>query len=645
MSSGPHPTFPHLFQPITLNQIELRNRVAISGHLAGWYIGEGSLPSDELAAYILERGRGGVGLFVIGSNVPVPGYDWIENISDAIIPRYQAIANETHSTGIKVFAQLCHPGFFPLPGPPRVSPVPRAQATIATSRGPVREAPTTAQLQDIILAHGEAAVRVRKGGLDGVELHAHEFFLHAQMLSPVWNQRTDQYGSGSSENRQRFLIETLQAMRMSVGPDFVVGVRLKATDMLEGGMDAEEYCELLRQLEQLNLVDYVNLSGGDAHFHHGPMPRAEGEWIDLIRMHRAATRLPIMHAGRLNTAELAEHALREGIIDIAVMTKTHIAEPHFTRKVFEGRTEDIRFCTRCLQSCHGNLWHMTCVYNPLTGREREWSTLIPSQSVKRVVIIGAGPAGMEAALTAAQRGHQVVVFERSSRIGGQIWTGAASPLRKPWARIAEFYQRQAAKGIFDVRLETAATVDNVLAEHPDVVIVATGSQPMIMEISGGPAALTVQAIVAGAADTMQRVVVFDREGLGRAFVAADYLSAKGVEVLFLTSLSSVGPSLDTHMRDEFIQQLQARSVTFDAGVAPVAWIGTGQLLIRDIPTAVERVIDHVDAVVAAIGSTSVQELAHALRGQVAELHVIGDANHPQTVEHATYQGARVGRMV
>lgn len=643
MVSGPHPKFPHLFAPFVLNGVQLRNRVAISGHFAGWYVGPGGLPSDELAAYIVERGRGGAGLFVIGSNVPVPGYDWIENTSDAIIPRYRAIADAARPTGIAVFAQLCHPGFFPLPGPPRVTPPPRAQPTIATSRGPARRRPPADELRAIFRAFGDAARRVREGGLDGVELHAHEFFLHAQLLSPVWNDRDDAYG-GSLENRLRGLVETLQAMREAVGRDFVVGVRLKAADMLPGGMDAEEYCEVLQRLEQLGLVDYVNLSGGDAHFHHGPMPRPEGEWLGLIRQHRAATRLPIMHAGRLSTPELAERALAEGVIDIAVMTKTHIADAHFTRKVFEGRTDDIRFCTRCLQSCHGNLWRMTCVYNPLTGREKEWSQLPPASAPKRVIVVGAGPAGMEAALTAAQRGHRVTVLEQADRVGGQIWAGAASPLRRPWARIAEFYERQARKGLFEVRLGARATAEALLAARPDAVIVATGSRPQRLELPGGPPAVTVHEVVAGAVDSARRVVVFDREGLTRAFVAADYLSARGAEVLFLTALPEVGPLLDGHMRDELIQRLSERGVRFAAGEAPVAWLDARRLVVRDVPTGAERVVE-TDALVATVGSVSESALADALRGRVPELYVIGDANQPQTVEAATYQGARVGRLL
>ncbi len=644
ISSTVHPAFPHLFAPFELKNVTLRNRIAISGHFAGWYVGPDGLPSDELAAYIEERAKGGVGLFVIGSNVPVPGYDWIENTDDAIIPRYQVMGEAGRRHGARVFAQLCHPGFFPLPGPPRVQPFPRARSTQPVSRGPVRYVPSTQELRGIIAAHGAAARRVAEGGLDGVELHAHEFFLHAQMLSPVWNERTDEYG-GSFDNRLRFLCETLEAMRTATGPDFVVGVRLKAADMLPGGMDVEEYQEVLRRLEAASLIDYVNLSGGDAHHHHGPMPRPEGEWLPLIKAHRATTGVPIMHAGRLSTPELAERALAEGIVDIAVMTKSHIADGQFARKVYEGRLDDIRFCTRCLQSCHGNIAKMTCVYNPVTSRETEWAELKPAATRRRVLVVGAGPAGMEAALTAAKRGHEVTVLEQGERVGGQIWTGAGSPLRRPWARIAEFYERQANKGLFEVRLGTQATAASVLEQRPDVVVIATGSTPVRFDLPGGPPALTVHEVIGGAADSARRVVLFDCEGFSRPLVAADYLSARGIAVDFVTSLLQVAPAVEGHMLDEMLQQLQARGVRFWPGLAPVRWLDATRVLARDVQTAEEHIFDDVTTVVAAVGSASNTDLAEELRTLGLELHVIGDANLPQTVEQATYQGGLVGRKL
>ena len=646
VSAPAHPQFPHLFRPFTIRDLTLRNRIAISGHHAGWNVTVGGMPSDELAAYIEERAKGGVALFVIGSTCPVAGYDWIENVSDAVIPHFQNMADAGHRHGTAVFAQLCHRGYFPLPGPPRVSPVPRAASIGPSSRGGVRYQPSRDELQSLVAAHGQAARRALEGGLDGVELHAHEFFLAAQMISPVWNTRADDYG-GSFENRMRWLRETLRAMRRDSDPNFVVGVRLKADDMLPGGMHREDYAQVLRILEAENLVDYVNLTGGDAHHHHGPMPRPEGEWLDLIAYQRAQTNLPLMHAGRLSTPELAERALRENIVDIAVMTKNHIADAHFARKVFENRQADIRFCTRCLQACHGQLERMSCVYNPVTSREREWAQLVPAQTKKRVVIVGAGPAGMEAALTLAGRGHEPIVLERASRVGGQVWAGASSPLRTNWARIGEFYQRQAAKNEWEVRLNCDATPAQILSLQPDAVIVATGSRPDQFCIEGGAPALNATEVVAGQPEGARRVLIFDTEGFSRALVAADALSARGIQVEFLTSHQSVFPIMDQHMRDEMVSQLLARGVKFHPAYAPIYWTSERQILARDMQTGAEQLFNEIDALVATVGSTSENQLARELRPLLLEqniaLHVIGDANRPQTLQHATYQGARLGR--
>jgi len=410
--------------------------------------------------------------------------------------------------------------------------------TQPTYRGPERYVPSLEDLQRLIAAFGAAAGRAAEGGVDGLEIHSHESFLHAQMLNPLWNTREDAYG-GPLENRMRFLIETLQAMRAAIGPDLPLGVRLKLDDMAQRGMNAAEYREVVRELETRGLVDYVNVTGGDGRFHHGPMPRPEGEWLGLVREMRADTKLVLMHTGRIATPEMAEQALAEVGVDIVCMTKTHICDPHFARKVYENRLDDIRYCTRCLQSCHGKMHLMTCVYNPVTSREVEWAELKPVERKRRVVIVGGGPAGMEAALTAAQRGHLVTVLEREARVGGQIWAGAASPLRRNWARIAEFYARQVAKGQFEVRLNTEATPETVLNLAPDVVVIATGSRPNRLEIPGGPSALTVHEVIAGKADTARHVVLFDREGFNRALVAADYLSSRGIELDVVSSLPQI----------------------------------------------------------------------------------------------------------
>lgn len=644
--TGNHEQFRHLFQPLQVRGVMLPNRIAISGHFAGWWV-DGGLPSDEFVAYVEERAKGGVGLFVIGATSPKPGSGWMESLSDAIIPRYRKLVEAGHRHGTPVFAQLCHPGFGPRPGPPIIKGAPSAERTQPAYRGPERHVPSIEELHDLIESFASAARRAAEGGVDGLELHSHESFLHAQMLNPLWNTRADEYG-GSLENRMRFLVETLQAMRAAIGPDLPLGVRLKADDIEQRGMDSGEYRKVVQRLEVERLVDYVNFTGGDGRFHHGPSPRPEGEWLPLVKELRAATNLIVMHAGRITTPEMAEEAVREGVCDVVCMTKTHIADPHFTRKVFENRLEDIRFCTRCLQSCHGKMYDMTCVYNPLTSREHAWSELPPAAKRRRVVIIGAGPAGMEAALTAAQRGHEVIVLEKSARVGGQIWTAAGSPLRRPFARIAEFYERQAQKGLFRVRLETEGTPHRILELNPDAVVIATGSRPNRADLPNAAMQdriLTVHEVIEGRADDTQRVVVLDREGFNRPWVAADYLSARGVRVDFVTPFLHVGPSVEGMMLDEMVTHLLERGVRFWPGHELAEWEESGRVRLRNVQTAEEQVLGAADAVVGAVGSKPLNDLARALRGHVPELHVIGDANTPQTCEQATYQGARVGRLL
>lgn len=634
--------FPHIFRPFTLKGLTLRNRIAVSGHFAGWWV-EDDMPGDRFAHYVEERARGGGGLFVIGATSPETGSGWMTNVSDAIIPRYRAVVEAGHRHGTAIFAQLCHPGYRPLPGTPIVAP-PLTAPGVPASPPSERYIPSVDKLQSLVAAFGAAAGRAAAGGVDGAELHAHESFLHAQMLNPLWNTRTDEYG-GSLENRMRFLIETLQAMRAAIGPKLPLGIRLKLDDMAQRGMTLEEYIEVARRLEAGHFVDYILFTGGDGRFHHGPMPRPEGEWVPLLKQMRAAVTLPLMHAGRITTPEMAEQVLAEGDVDVVCMTKTHICDPHFTRKVAENRLDDIRYCTRCLQCCHGAMDRMTCVYNPVTSREREWSALPPAARPKRVVIVGGGPAGMECALNAAQRGHTVLVLEKSERVGGQVWVGASSPLRKSWARIAEFYERQSRKGQFEVRLNTAADTQTILALEPEVVVIATGSRPKRMEIPGGPAAFTVHEALAGKCDGARQVVVYDNEGFNRPGVAADYLSSRGITVHYITPQTRLSITGDGMMLEEMTVRLQERGVVFSLGEAILGWEEPGALRLQNLLEPAEGVLSGVDAVVAAIGSETESALAEALRGRIPELHVIGDAVEPKTVEQATVQGATLARAL
>jgi 2,4-dienoyl-CoA reductase-like NADH-dependent reductase (Old Yellow Enzyme family)/NADPH-dependent 2,4-dienoyl-CoA reductase/sulfur reductase-like enzyme len=654
----PHSRFPHLFSPISIKGVELRNRVAVTAHFAGWWVEQDGLPGDAFTAYVEERARGGVGLFVTGAMATRydGGPSWFLNRDERIIPRYRAVTDAAHRHGCKVFAQLIHIGDPPQPEaqPAGVRPaVPRA-ATAPPVRPVVPPPPRTVEdLQDLVASFGRAAARVIAGGADGLELHAHEGFMHAQFLSPRWNTRTDRYG-GSLENRARLIVETLEAMRAAAGPAVPLGLRLKAHDMAPGGMTLEDYIELVRRLERLGLVDYLSLTAGDLALHHGPMYRPDGEWLPLVAQVRAHSQLPIMHAGRITDPHLAEQALVTGQVDVVGLTKAHIADPHFTRKVAAGHLEDVRYCMRCLQSCIGKMETMTCVYNPLTGRERAWADLQPAPRRKRVVVVGAGPAGMEAALVAAWRGHDVVVLERAPRVGGQVRAAASSPLRSKFGEVAAYYERQAAKGPCDVRLGVLADAAAVVALQPDAVVVATGSQPrrLAVAVAGegrSRPALTVLEAVApdGLAATARRAAVVDREGHMRAFVVADLFSNRGLEVEFLTPFATPGPLIDFMNRGELCERLAERGVRFRPGTDVLWWQDATTLAVQDTFTGERSMLADIDLLVALAGSEPVAALAAELAGMAPELelHVIGDASAPRTVEEATVQGARVGRML
>ncbi len=640
-----HRVFPHLFRPFTLKKVTLRNRIAVSAHFAGWWVTDG-LPNEEFAAYIEERAKGGIGLFVIGATGPTydAGPDWIQNTSEAIIPRYRILVEAGRRHGAKVFAQLIHTGD-PLPSPAtdRIRIGMQAQLLPRARRRPRCPDRSAAELRALAGKFGEAAARARAGDIDGLELHAHEGNMHAQFLSPIWNRRTDEYG-GPLDNRMRFIVETLQAMRDAIGDDMPLGIRLKAHDQEKGGMTTGDYVALITRLESMGLADYISLTAGDGGLHHGPLPRPDGEWLPLVHQIRQTTSLPIMHAGRITTPQMAEEALAGGLLDVVCMTKSHIADPHFSRKVQEGRLEDIRYCTRCLQGCIGDSEQMTCVYNPVTGRERTWAALKPAQQKKRVVIVGAGPAGMEAALVAHARGHEVTAFEKSGRVGGQVLLAAASPMRRMFGRIAEFYQRQAQKGEFEIRLSTKATPASIASIGPDAVVVATGCRPRTAQVPGGRETWTVSDALNRDLDGIESLLVVDRAGTMHALMLSDYLSALGIEVEYVTPAARAASAIEAMTREEMLARLQERGVRFSVEQELVHW-DERSALVRHSRFVEERTLQGIDAVVISAGAEPVNGLALELRGIVPEVHTIGDANVPRTVQEATLHGGLVGRML
>lgn len=644
--------FPHLFSPLTIKGMTVRNRICSAGHYAGW-MNQNGFPNDACVAYYEERARGGIGLVTIGATAvsegDAPAY--FQNLDSRFVDSYRKLATAVHRHGTKIVAQFCPRGpnvrywelGEPMPSPPRAASLPPSTLTVIDAASHVASW-RAEDLRHLAECHGQAAARARAGGVDGVELHAHQHHLHAQFLSPLSNHRADEYG-GSPKNRARLLVESLRAMRRAVGDDFVVGVRMKADELHAEGFGEADAVAIIGWLTEERLIDYVSLTAGVREAHTGAMHRPDGEYLPAAGRVRARVAVPVMFSGRITEPFLAEQALASGQVDLVAMTKAHFADPHFANKVRQGRLEDVRYCVRCQYCCDGGEDSVACIYNPVTKRERDWAELRPAPLPMRVVVVGAGPAGMEAALTAAERGHEVVVLERAARVGGQVWLAGATPTRHKLTEVARFYERQSRRGLIDLRLGVAAGRDDVLALRPDVVIVATGSRPIRVSVPGiAPERIfTVEDVLSGRADAVETALVVDRDGHAPALVAADHLGGRGARVEFLAAMEQVALHLGAEGGAVY-EQLRQRGVSFAAGLDLVRGRG-GRLVLRDLYSGAEQERPAADAVVVAAGAAPLGDLAGELAGLVPSVHVIGAAGGSRFIVEATVEGARVGRQV
>jgi len=644
--------FPSLFLPFTIKNMTLRNRVCSTAHFAEWMADADGQPNADCVAYMAERARGGIGMVTTGATVTMPGAGpgYFQNLDDGFVDAYRVLAKAVHGHGAKLIAQLLHAG----DQPPVIGNAPVARIRLgeylpalpgaegtppAATPGSMRDW-SEQGLREIVQSFAEGAGRAQAGGADGVELHAHERYLLAQFLSPFYNRRGDSYG-GPLENRARLVVETLAAIRKETGDDFVVGVRLKARDFHPEGMVEEDCIQLINLLDREGLIDYVSLTAGTDQIHHGPMYLPDGGLLPMVGEIKRAVDVPVLHAGRITDPRMAERALAEGQVDLVGMTKAHIADPHLMNKLAEGRPAEIRPCVRCLHCLE--MEPVNCIYNPLTGREREWSAPARAATGKRVVIVGAGPAGMEAAIAAAGWGHRVAVLEKAESIGGQILLAGAGKLRRKMLEIAEFYERQARAGRFEVRTGASADEATVMELDPEVVVIATGSRPVRPAVHGFETEkiLTVRELLEGPAPAGKRVLIVDRLGGHEAFVAADVLAGAGCEVQYISPLSKVGERLGPRDGGVLYEELAGRGVGFEAGL-DIGHAADDGVVLKRVATGREIDYGRFELIVFAGEEEPVNELGSLLEKLVPELRVIGAADGNPSIRSATLDGARVG---
>ena len=649
--------FKRLFSPFQLGRHSLQSRIVVTGHAANFY-DEQKLPTEDYGYYLRERAKGGAGLVTLGAcDVHPTSAGIFMNQDERIIPRYRRIAELVHEFPVPVMAQFIHRGRFAgvvqrqkLDGD-WLAVAPSAVPTPAF--GYIQAMPhemSTDEVEEMVAAFASAAGRARDGGLDGVEIAVGYGMLTSQFLHSQSNRRTDKYGGATLEERMTFLMETLRAVRAAVGPDLLLGVRL-SDDLVKYSIDYEDSKTIAQLLDASGLLDHINIwlgavgDGRSFRAHWPPYYHSPGEFAERPAGIKELVKLPVIGIGRINTPALAEEMLAKGKMDLVGMVRELIADPHFPNKARTGRVEDIRTCLACNQSCVGRQvleLPISCIYNPVTGHEKVWADAGPAPVKKKVVVVGGGPAGMEAARVAAERGHQVVVFEKSDRLGGQVKLVMKTPMRESFEEIIKFGEKQLPKLGVEVRLGVEANVDTILAEHPDAVVVATGSDPYIPEIPGaeGGNVLSVSAVMEGA-ETGDNVVIVDTQGTPPASVVAEYLADQGKQVEIVTGLNWVGTYISPPVWNHLYERLLGKGVVMTP-MTGVTRIGEDSVEVNHVVNPeITRRIESVDTVVMASGGQANDALYQQLVGKIEGLHAVGDCAQPRDIEMATYHAHKV----
>ena len=648
-----------LFSPIQVGSVILKNRIYSSGHAEA--MAEGGRPGDRLTRYHAAKARGGCALTIFGGSSSVhpssPAAAWkqIANHDDSIIPAYRALADAVHAHECLVFTQLTHMGR-------------RAQADgeeaavlLAPSQIPERvhrEVPhelEAEQIAELVRAFGEAARRCREAGLDGIELSMAHNHLIDQFWSPLFNQRLDEYG-GSLENRMRFGFEVLRETRRFVGRDFVVGARISGDEFTRGGLTAADMAEIARRLAASGLVDFLSIIGGGAHTYElqaaavPNMSYATGVFVPLAAaIKQAAPGLAIFHASRIVDPVHADRVVAAGEIDVVGMTRALIADPELPRKAREGRLDDIRTCVGANEGCIDRIYQgkpVTCVQNPATGRERELADVNRAAKPRKVVVVGGGVAGLEAARMATLRGHRVVLFEKTAELGGQVLLAARAPARSEYAGIVRYLAGQVRKLGAEIRLDVEVAPETVIAERPEAVVIATGSHPFVPAVPGGDGkhVVTDRDVLAGDARVGASVVVVDDVHTQQALSTAELLLEQGKRVEVISPLFYVGQDIGVTSIAPLYKRLFTRGAVLTPGTELRAVEGSA-VLVANVYSGAERRIEGVDTVVLSAGSRSTDSLYRALKGRVPELHAVGDCVAPRGVHQAILDATRVARAI
>lgn len=642
--------FERLFSPLTIRSMRLKNRLVMPPMATNFGTREGFV-TEKLKQHYAARARGGIGLIIVeSSGVDDPVGVALRNnpgLYDAKFePGLRDLVACIHEQGAKVAYQVNHGGKRATRENTGLQPVAPSPLPIRARPPdwPGNEVPHELTLEEIrrIVGHfASAAARAQRVGADAIEIHGAHGYLVSEFLSRYDNIRTDEYG-GSLENRARFALEVVRAVRKAVGDSFPISFRLCADEFVEGGITPEEACLTAKMLEKAG-VDVFNVSAGTFNTIEmtiAPQSQPPGYLVPLAERVKRSVSVPVIAVGRINSPEIAEKALAEGKADLVAVGRALWADPEFPNKAREGRTAEIRRCIACNQGCIGRLRQYdasgsgmtTCSLNAQAGNE---VPLLPAREPKKVVVVGGGPAGMEASRVAALRGHSVTLIEEDSRLGGQLLLAKVPPYKSEIENVITYYESELRRLHVEVRLGTRADVLLLRRLKPQAIALATGAMPLAPDAmpAGGGRVVTAWDVLRGDARVVGPAVVVGGGMVGCE--TAEYLAERGLRVTILEMLPDIGADIPTISRYLIRQRLAGHDVKVACGACVKAIEETEVTLeggVR-VPAA---------TVVLAVGARSNRSLAEDLAGEGLPVYPAGDCVQPGNLLQAIHQGFNIG---